>query len=207
MTRVEIFSDAVIAIAITLLVLELPFDEVERAELADALREHWPTFVAYGVSFVGIGIAWLFHHAIFRAVARVDRPMLLLNLFWLFGTAFLPFPTALVGDYLRDGGESARIAMGIYSATWVVVTVAGSALLGHVLRTPGLLSPDVSREAARRLLRFAQVAIAACVVFTAVAVLSPIAAIACYVVTAVVLLWRPDYRLHEKEMVESAPRR
>jgi uncharacterized membrane protein len=207
MTRVEIFSDAVLAITITLLVLQLPFDETGRAELADVLREHRATFVAYGVSFVTIGLVWLHHHAIFRAVARVDRPMLLLNLCWLFGTAFLPFPTALVGDYLRDGGESARIAMGIYSATWVVVSVAGSVLLGHVLRTPGLLSPDVSREAARRLLRFVQVATAAYVVFTAVAVLSPIAALVCYGVTAVVFLWRSDYRLLEKEMVETASRR
>jgi uncharacterized membrane protein len=207
MTRVEMFSDAVIAIAITLLVLELPFDEVERAELAEALREHWPTFFAYGMSFVGIGLAWLYHHAIFRAVARVDRPMLLLNLFWLFGTAFLPFPTALVGDYLRDGGENARIAVGIYSATWVVVSATASVLLGHVLRTPGLLSPDVSHEAARRLLRFAQVSTAAYVVLTAVAVVSPIAGVVCYMAAAVVFLWRSDFRLLEKEMVETAPRR
>jgi uncharacterized membrane protein len=207
MTRVEIFSDAVIAIAITLLVLELPFDEVGRGELADALREHWPSFFVYGMSFTGIGFVWLQHHAIFRAVARVDRPMLLLNLFWLFGTAFLPFPTALVGDYLRDGGENARIAMGIYSATWVVVSVTVSVLLDHILRTPGLLAPDVSRVAARRLLRFVRVATAAYVAFTAVAVLSPIAALVCYMVNAVFSLWRSDYRLLEKETVETAPGR
>lgn len=162
-------------------------------------------FGAYGSSFVGIGVVWLHHHAIFRAAARVDRRMLLLDLFWLLGAAFLPFPTALVGDYLRDGGENARIAMGIYSATWVVLSAAVSALVGHILRTPGLLSPDVSREAARRFLRFIQVATVAYVLFTAVAVLSPIAVLACYVVTAVFFFWRhSDYRVLEKETVETA---
>jgi uncharacterized membrane protein len=204
MTRVEIFSDAVIAIAITLLVLELPFDEVGHGELAEALREHWPAFGAYGMSFVGIGLVWLHHHAIFGAVTRVDRTMVVLNLFWLFGAAFLPFPTALVGDYLREGGENARIAMGIYSATWVVIGAAVSILLSHILRTPGLLSPDVTREAARRFLRYVQVATVAYVVFTVVAVLSPIAALACYVVTAILYLWRSDYRVLEKETVETA---
>jgi uncharacterized membrane protein len=64
MRRVDAFSDAVFAIAITLLVLELPFEEGRAGELLDTLGHHWPSFVTYAVSFLTIGIAWLHHHAI-----------------------------------------------------------------------------------------------------------------------------------------------
>src|SRR4051794_7780014 len=74
------FSDGVLAIAITLLVLELPFDRVGDGELAHALGHHWARFAAYGLSFLGIGILWLHHHAIFTAVGHADRGLVLLNM-------------------------------------------------------------------------------------------------------------------------------
>src|SRR4051812_45175085 len=128
MTRVEAFSDAVIAIAITLLVVELPFDEVGRGDLGSALRHHWPTFGAYLLSFGGLGIMWLHHHALFGVLARVDRPLVLLTLLLLRAAAFLPFPTSLVGDYLRRGGEDARIAVALYSGTWVIVSATAAVM-------------------------------------------------------------------------------
>ncbi len=122
MRRVEFLSDGVLAIAGTLLVLELPFDEVGSGQLADALGDHWPRFAAYALSFLGIGIFWLHHHAIFGMAARADRPLVLLNLFLLAGAALLPFPTSLVGDYVQGGGENARVAALLYSGNWVLVT-------------------------------------------------------------------------------------
>src|SRR4051812_46516388 len=102
------FSDGVLAIAITLLVLELPFDKVCDGELGHALGDHWARFAAYGLSFIGIGILWLHHHAIFTAVGHADRGLVLLNMIVLFCAAFLPYPTSLVGDYLSAGGSNAR---------------------------------------------------------------------------------------------------
>ncbi len=75
--RVDLFSDAVFAIAITLLVLELPFEKVEEGQLAHALGEHWSSFAAYAVSFAGIGIAWIHHHAVFDQIQRITRELLL----------------------------------------------------------------------------------------------------------------------------------
>jgi uncharacterized membrane protein len=192
MTRVEAFSDAVIAIAITLLVVELPFDEVGKGDLAQALADRWPAFGAYLLSFVGLGIMWLHHHAMFGALARVDRPLVLLNLLLLLAAAFLPFPTSLVGDYLTRGGEDAHVAVALYSATWVVVSATAALMMRHALHHRELLDADIDGVA--RLERNLAGATVAYVVFTALAFLSPVAAIACYAAAAVVFLARSDYR-------------
>jgi uncharacterized membrane protein len=191
--RVELFSDAVIAIAITLLVLELPFDKVGHGGLAHALGEHWPRFAAYALSFFGIGMMWLHHHALFRLLARVDRPLMLLNLLLLFGAAFLPYPTTLVGDYVEGGGEDARIAVALYSATWVLVTASAALMCRRAVSHEELRSKDVKPEGARRLLRNFQVGGVLYVAFTALAFLSPVAALAGYGVASVFFLARSDF--------------
>jgi uncharacterized membrane protein len=192
--RVEFFSDAVIAIAITLLVLELPFDKVGHGDLAHALGEHWPAFGAYALSFFGIGLMWLHHHALFRVLGRLDRPLMLLNLLMLFGAAFLPFPTALVGDYFEAGGDDARLAVALYSLAWIVVSVSAGLMCRRALTDDELRSPDISRESARRLLRNFQVASVLYVAFTALAFLSPVAALTGYGVSSLYFLLRSDYR-------------
>src|SRR5690242_20165858 len=183
------FSDGVLAIAITLLVLELPFDKVGGGELAHALGHHWARFAAFGLSFLGIGILWLHHHAIFSALAHVDRTLVLLNLILLFCAAFLPYPTSLLGDYLSDGGSNARVAMVLYSGTWTLVSAGAGLMCRHMLRTPSLLSHDVSGDGVRRLHRNFWAAAGAYLVFTLIAIASPIASIACYGVAAVFFLF------------------
>src|SRR3954447_9433881 len=163
------FSDGVLAIAITLLVLELPFDKVGDGELGHALGDHWARFAAYGLSFLGIGILWLHHHAIFSTVAHVDRTFVLLNLILLFCAAFLPYPTSLIGDYLSAGGSNARVAMLLYSGTWTLVTAAAALMCRHALRSPGLLASDVDPVGARRLFRNRAWAAGAYLVFTLIA--------------------------------------
>ncbi len=101
-TRVEAFSDGVFAIAITLLVLEIrvpPPDATEQGRtLLTALRELWPSYVGYVLSFVTIGIMWANHHSIFRYVRRADRYFVLINVLFLMCISFLPFPTALLAS-------------------------------------------------------------------------------------------------------------
>jgi uncharacterized membrane protein len=200
-TRVEMFSDGVLAIAITLLVLELPFDKVGDGDLAHALGDHWARFAAYGLSFLGIGILWLHHHAIFTAVGHADRTLVLLNLIVLFCAAFLPYPTSLVGDYLSAGGSNARVSMLLYSGTWTLVTGAAAAMCRHVLRSR-LLSSDVDPAGARRLYRNLVGATAAYVVFTLIALASPAATIACYGVAALFFLFTSDFRALGKTTVD-----
>jgi uncharacterized membrane protein len=201
-TRVEMFSDGVLAIAITLLVLELPFDKVGPGELGHALGDHWARFAAYGLSFIGIGILWLHHHAIFTAIGHADRTLVLLNLILLFCAAFLPYPTSLIGDYLSAGGSNARVAMVLYSGTWTVVSAGAGLMCRHILRTPALLSRDVEVEGVRRLHRYFWGAALAYLVFTLIALVSPIATIACYGVAAVFFLFTSDFRALGKTTVD-----
>ena len=118
-TRLETFSDGVFAIAATLLVLEIGVSSDD--ELGHALLHIWPSYLAYITSFVTIGIIWMNHHHTVSLIARTDRTMLFINNLLLLTIAFLPFPTKLVGDYLRDPGEQAAALA--YAGTLVVMAI------------------------------------------------------------------------------------
>jgi uncharacterized membrane protein len=147
-SRLEAFSDGVLAIAITLLVIELRPPQLHDGErLASALWQQWPSYVAYLVSFVTIGVIWLNHHWILEQVVRVDGPLLVLNLNMLLWAALLPFPTAVLAEYLAAGGEATRTAAALYSGVLVLLALAGVALFAWVIHDDRLhrLPPVVVR--------------------------------------------------------------
>jgi len=96
--RTEAFSDGVLAIAITLLVLDLAVPERELEQSWHAILHQWPAYLAYITSFATIGGIWLAHHGIFRRIRYVDSRVMRLNLLLLLGVSFLPFPTRLAGS-------------------------------------------------------------------------------------------------------------
>jgi uncharacterized membrane protein len=154
-SRLEAFSDGVLAIAITLLVIEIHPPEIGEGEtLAQALWAQWPSYAAYLVSFLTIGVIWLNHHRVFTQVARVDGPLLLLNLNLLLWTGLIPFPTAVVAEHLGDGGEAARTAAALYCGVLLVMGLAFGALFAWVTHDDRLLvrmpSAGVMRAARRR---------------------------------------------------------
>src|SRR3954469_17222873 len=104
--RLETFSDGVFEIAVTLLILEIGVPHVARGDLAHALVKLWPSYATYVVSFFTIGIIWVNHHSQFMQIERADRVLLFLNLYLLMWVAFIPFPTALLAEYLRAGRTS-----------------------------------------------------------------------------------------------------
>lgn len=122
--RVEAFSDAVLAIAITLLVLELHVGSGE-GSLAHRLGEQWPVYVSYLLSFVNIGTVWLNHHSIFSRLRGVDHGLILLNLLLLLIVSVLPFPTAVLGDALQEGDfADQRTAALLYSGNFLFASAA-----------------------------------------------------------------------------------
>jgi uncharacterized membrane protein len=138
--RLEAFSDGVFAIAITLLVIEIRPPEVHEGEwLAHALWAQWPSYVAYLVSFLTVGVIWLNHHRIFEQVARVDGPLPLFNLNLLLWTALIPFPTAVVAEHLGGAGEAARTAAALYSGVLLLLGVAFGGLFAWITCTDRLL--------------------------------------------------------------------
>jgi uncharacterized membrane protein len=113
--RIEAFSDGVFAIAITLLIIEIAVPVVEADEsLGDALFDLWPEYFAYVLSFVIIGIYWANHHSFMRLFVRTDHYFLMINVFFLMCIAFLPFPTAVLGEYLTHG-EQEKTAVAFYA--------------------------------------------------------------------------------------------
>ena len=123
--RIEAFSDGVFAIAITLLVIEIgvPHVEGEGTTLSRALVEQWPSYLAYAISFLQIGVIWANHHNRFRFIARSDHLLLFLNILFLMCVAFIPFPTALLADYLLGSGAERTTAGAVYAGTLAVTAV------------------------------------------------------------------------------------
>ncbi len=81
--------------------------------LGRLLARVWPSYAAYAVSFVTIGIMWVNHHGVFAQIDKLDRTFLMINVFFLMAVAFVPFPTVLVADHLHDSGlEVAALAYG-----------------------------------------------------------------------------------------------
>ena len=152
--RLETFSDGVLAIAITLLVLDLkvPNRQALDGSLGQALAREWPSYVAYLVSFLVIGFLWVNHHAMFTLIARVDRSLLFLNLLLLLVVAATPFPTALLAEYLTAGRDS-HLAAAVYSGTMLAMSIAFTLLWNNVTRNGHLLHKHVDRLAARAAMR------------------------------------------------------
>jgi uncharacterized membrane protein len=135
--RLAFFSDAVFAIAITLLVIEIRLPELENeAELGKALLALFPKYIAFLVSFFVIGRFWIGHHTAFSHMRTSDNKLVLRNLFFLMTIAFMPFPTALISEY---GGNGTAFA--VYTG-WLTL----SGFFYHWLLAHGLRAPELRLE-------------------------------------------------------------
>ncbi len=146
--RLEAFSDGVFAIAITLLVLDIkvPRGVVAPNTLWQALADQWPTYLAFLASFATILIMWINHRRLFTHIARCDDRLLFFNGLLLLGIVLVPFPTALVAEYLGHPGQ--RTAATIYNGTFVVIAICFNALWRTAASGERLLHPDHDRAAA-----------------------------------------------------------
>jgi uncharacterized membrane protein len=156
--RLEAFSDGVIAVAITLLVLQIAVpSDLHGHSLAHALLANWSHYAAYVVSFMTIGIIWINHHAMISRLSRVDHTILVLNLFLLMTIAVLPFATDLIATYLRQPSGRSTAAC-IYAACFLVMSAAFVTLNGHILlRKEHLLGKRVTLQERRQTLRLGAV--------------------------------------------------
>jgi uncharacterized membrane protein len=152
-TRLEAFSDGVIAIAITLLVLEIRVPEGAESvpALWAGLRNLWPAYLGYLISFATIGIMWANHHTIFRLIERTNHYLILTNLLFLLCLAFIPFPTALLTHTLGQPGE--RVGIIVYSGTFLVTALAYNLLWSYAAAHAPELMPDASPQAVQSITR------------------------------------------------------
>ena len=151
--RLEAFSDGVIAVAITLLVLNIDLPHLKPGEsLAHGLADQWQFYAAYVTSFLTIGIIWVNHHVMIGRLREADRTILFLNLLLLMSIAVLPFATRLMAAYLRNR-HGQHLATGVYSGAFLVMAVFFSVLNRHILLTKAhLLHLDLSIGQRRQIL-------------------------------------------------------
>jgi len=182
-TRLEAFSDGVLAIAITLLIIDVHVPEAH-GNLGHQLGQEWPSFVSYVISFAIIGIIWVNHHALVQHVGAVDRTFLFLNLGLLLTVAWLPFPTAVLARYVRHGHD-AKVAAALYGASMMTVGIAFIGLWSHLARTDTVRAPDFSAADARASRRRTFVGPIVYGLSVAVAFVSPVACLAIWAAIAV----------------------
>ncbi|MBX3089854.1 MAG: DUF1211 domain-containing protein [Cryobacterium sp.] len=144
--RLVFFSDAVFAIAMTLLVVELKVPQVPHEELGAALVEMIPEFGSFVLSFVVVGMIWMSHHRKFRAITGYTQTLIRINLLMLLVVASLPFTTSLLGRYGDD-----RLSVYVYGATIAAIGFLMSALWIYAWHKK-LVSPEVTVDVFRYVL-------------------------------------------------------
>ena len=144
--RLTFFSDAVAAIAMTLLAIELPVPEGDTAqEFWQYVRVHWTEYFAFVISFVVIAAHWSSHHRIFRFVSRADNRLRLTNMCWLFAIVSIPFATKVISESDGwDSGGATPVRFAVYSGTQLLANGAMVAMLFHV-QQKRLLRDDTPR--------------------------------------------------------------
>lgn len=144
--RLEAFSDAILAIAITLLVIEIRIPTTSGVHLGAALRHLWPSYVAYVLSFTTIGFVWVAHHAMFRRIRDVDRTLLILNLGLMLCVGFLPFSTAVLARYSFTHSSGAAPAAELYSINMLVIGLAFMSMWVYLSFNLSLFVGEVDRR-------------------------------------------------------------
>jgi uncharacterized membrane protein len=139
--RLTFFSDAVVAIAITLLAIELPVPSgATTTEFLASLREGWFEYLAFFISFAVIANHWAAHHRVYRYVRRADPPVVGLNLFWLLLVVLTPFLTRILTE-----GDVGFVQFAMYAVAQAV-QLATFAVMLAVLAHRGWLAPDAPRS-------------------------------------------------------------
>jgi uncharacterized membrane protein len=201
MTRLEAFSDAVFAIVLTLLVLEL----IPRsAQSPKQLLDNWPSYLAYLAAFLTIGIVWLNHNQAISRLRKANPVVLVLNLGLLLGSSLVPWPTALLSTALKNGNRPDQIAaIFVFALVTVLISVPWLALDVYLVRHPQLLGSAQDRAWMRTHARASIATIIAALVSIGVAFVSPLASLVLYLLIAVTFI---VLRLRDRDTEEIADR-
>lgn len=143
--RLEAFSDGVFAIVITLLVLELRLPAVSYDALGRSLLQLLPSISAYALSFLLIGMYWVYHHHAYTLIDGVDGVLLWLNIVFLLLISFMPFPTMMLGRY---PGQTLPVVF--YGCNLLLANLHGLAMLLYLKRAPQLASRRLTPALHRR---------------------------------------------------------
>jgi len=177
--RLATFSDGVFAVAITLLAVDLNATG-SGGSLAHRLVVQWPSYAAFVVSFATIGIMWLTHHQMFRAIRGVDHGLIVANLALLLVVTAYPFPTRVVAEAFQTGTAADRRTAALFYGLWgVAIGLAVNVLWWWAVRRRRLIEPAVPQALLDARTRWSLLAPLTFVAATLVALVSPEASVAC----------------------------
>jgi uncharacterized membrane protein len=196
--RFNAFSDGVFAIAITLLVLEIAIPGAGVSVLP-ALREQWPDFLGYFISFAFIGGIWIAHSGVTKYLKRADTESYTMNLLLLLFVGLLPFSTALMVTHL-DGAD-ARFSVALYGVNLLLASLVLSLLVLYVAREPSLLVDDIAEGTLRRITQRRWAALGLNVFAIVVGLFAPKVGVGLYLVETGLLLVIPflGMRRHRRQ--------
>jgi uncharacterized membrane protein len=138
------FSDAIIAIVITLLVLDLRPPETKPGELLAGLLAEWPTYLAYAASYIYLAVIWMNHKAAFTRIREMDIGLQWANLGILATLALVPWPTAVIAETARTGNlTDERVAVGLYAIVGALLCLSWLIFFSYLARHPDLTKEDV----------------------------------------------------------------
>jgi uncharacterized membrane protein len=156
--RVAFFSDAVFAIAVTLLVLEIRPPQDTR-HLLHGLGALWPSYLAYAITFLLIGQVWANHHVMFDHIRAADRMVLLLNTLLLMDIAFLPFAASVLAGAFR-AGQGQRVAVVFHGLAFLLAAILFNLIWDYVRHDHRLLGPTIDSAGAKAISRRFRLALA-----------------------------------------------
>ena len=188
--RVDGFTDAVLAIILTLMAVEIvppTAEEVSRLGLGSALVEMWPEFFALALSFLLVGQVWVSHHAMWQCIERVDRPVKLALLLHLLFLSLVPLASQILAEHLMGTSVEQRTSAAIYAGVALVSAIFFT-MIWYLAWRRGLVSEDLDGRAARAIMLRYSAAPALYGLALAVAFVSPRTSIALYVVLIVLFL-------------------
>jgi len=142
--RAVAFSDAIIAIVITLLVLDLRPPKSEEGELLAGLLGEWPTYLAYAASYTYLAVIWMNHKAAFTRIKEMDIGLQWANLGLLATLALVPWPTAVIAETARTGNlQDERVAVGLYALIGALLCLSWLVFFSYLARHPDLTRDEV----------------------------------------------------------------
>jgi uncharacterized membrane protein len=180
-SRLEAFSDGVFAIAVTILVLAFAIPK-GGASLSHELLHQWPSYIAYAVSFLTIGIMWVNHHDVMTQIGHADRTFLFLTIGLLMCVAFVPYPTAIVAEFVR-GGDRQTAAL-FYGITLTTTAIFFNALWRYAAWNNRLIAEDADPSVVAGITRSFRPGVPMYAGSTLAALVSPVASLALFAAIA-----------------------
>ncbi|MFE0507941.1 TMEM175 family protein [Peribacillus butanolivorans] len=141
--RTVTYVDAIFAITLTLLVIDIKIPEpIRGGNLIEILSNEGTSFISFLISFVAISVYWFNHHTMFHYIKKIDHTLIFLNMALMLDVIVIPFCASILGQYIDVGGWDSKVAALIYGGWILLGAIPFNLVWGYVLKHKELLHED-----------------------------------------------------------------